>query len=219
MRAGWLSLLAAICVAITACGESAPATSSLVTDTLQIDLTIGAADGSGPDVFGRVGGLVGTASGDILVADAQFHSIRVFDRDGVFQYALGQEGSGPGELAAPCCLGVDPDGRLWVKESGNARYSVFRIYRDGGQIETTHRLAHSDAGFMAPITFMADGGFVDLGHRPTAEGRSVLSRIARSPAGEELGVEAVTSVQLDALGRHRGPPSFLARSDSAAHRH
>lgn len=204
--------LATICLGLAGCGDSAPPKDSVPTDTLEIALSIGATEGDGPEVFGRVSGLAADSEGRILVADMQSHEIRVFDSVGEFRYAIGSEGAGPGELAGPCCLALDPSGRLWTKESGNARYSVFRPAEDGAEFVATHRLAHGDANFMAPLTFTRDGGFVDVGRRPTQSGQALLSRTYRSPAGDEVASEPITSTELDALGRYaveiRGGPQM-----------
>lgn len=71
------------------------------------DLVIGQADGRIEYLFGRIAGICVASDGRIVVLDQQASQLRVFDADGVFQYAFGAPGGGPGELGeavGPCIL-------------------------------------------------------------------------------------------------------------------
>ena len=69
----------------------------------QPDVSIGARDGTGPDVFGRVADVVETSEGVIVVADGLDMELRAFDSAGVHLWSAGHRGEGPGEF-----------GRQWV---------------------------------------------------------------------------------------------------------
>jgi hypothetical protein len=59
---------------------------------------IGLVEGPEEYVFGRLGGVLLTAEGQVLVADALTHDLRLFDEEGRFLRRIGREGEGPGEF-------------------------------------------------------------------------------------------------------------------------
>lgn len=67
---------------------------------LDPDLTLGAVDGEGPQVFGDVRGIEARPDGEIFVLDAQALEVRVFGPTGEFRRTLSRHGEGPGELGA-----------------------------------------------------------------------------------------------------------------------
>lgn len=88
-------------------------------------MRIGAVEGTGPEVLGRVPALEADAWRRVYVLEFQAREIRVFDADGGFVRSIGRSGSGPGEFRNPFGMAWDPDGRLWVADAGNARYMAF----------------------------------------------------------------------------------------------
>jgi len=71
--------------------------------------------------------------GLIYISDTGNKRIRVYSSDGVeavFQYDIGNGGSGPGELDEPSGLAIHSDGRLFVADTWNRRIAVFSL--DGG---------------------------------------------------------------------------------------
>lgn len=93
--------------------------------TLLERLRIGSLDGDGPDVFGQIVDLALGADGSVMVLDAQAEEVRVFGPEGTFLRALGGSGEGPGELSRPAGMALDAEGRLWVLNWRNARYTVY----------------------------------------------------------------------------------------------
>jgi hypothetical protein len=168
-----------------------------------IDLSIGSAEGSGADVFGRVGGVLGMPDGRILVSDLQANEIRVFDADGHHLFTFGREGEGPGDLGGPCCLALGPDGTVWVREAMNGRYSAFEVGADGAQFIRTVRQRHGAMGLMAPLTFDAEGRLVDVGERvsPNGDG-SERVRYHLDSDGEIASTDVVVPASLTTLGSH-----------------
>jgi hypothetical protein len=147
-----------------------PETGSWAADeawTLVEDLSIGAVDGNGPDVFGQITAIAVDDEGRIHVLDQQASEVRSFTADGAHIRSLGREGSGPGEFRRPAGLTLDADGSLWVLDSGNARFVVFD--REG-EFVTTHRRPVSF--FMMPWP----GGF-------DREGRLHDVAVARAQGG------------------------------------
>lgn len=172
----------ALALMVVALGCEGPATDRSAFDEVplshaEVDLRIGSIEGEGADVFGQVTGLALDDAGRIYVADGQAHEIRVFRTDGSHAFTIGQQGSGPGEMNSPCCLSFAPDGRLWVRDNGNARYVGFDL-RDGGvDPSATLRMNHGDANRHVATTFSAAGGLIDIGTRPdpsTGDPRTVL---------------------------------------------
>lgn len=206
------ALRAVLLAALAGCRGEAPADRPAgqrdVTERpATVTLTIGGVEGAGADVFGRVGGVAVDAEGRIYVADAQAAEIRVFDQAGELLHRFGREGQGPGELSGPCCLAFGPEGLLWVRDGGNARYTAFRVGGDSAVAVETRRMAHGDVNRWAPVTFDAQGRLVDVGtgYQPgTTEprlgrfrlgegGEVVEEEILETPGPEELGAKVITS--------------------------
>lgn len=204
-------LLCFLAMALTACDaertpDGAPAAGeALAARHGSVTLTVGRAEGEGPDVFGRVGGVAMDGEGNLLVADAQADEIRVFDGDGELLYRFGGSGEGPGELSDPCCLTFGPEGLLWVRDGGNARYSAFRLSGDSALFVESRRMAHGDVNRWAPVTFDEVGRLVDvgigsmpgssepiLGRFHLAAGGEVQERqVLETPSPAELGGEVL----------------------------
>lgn len=104
------------------------------------ELNIGNALSGGPLEFVAVSGLEVDGEGRIYVSDLLAHEIRVFNSDGTHSHSFGRKGEGPGELDRPYGVLLDLHGRIWVREVGNMRFSLFE--RDGtflGVIPIRHR--------------------------------------------------------------------------------
>lgn len=93
--------------------------------TLQQELRIGSADGSGPAGFGQIKGLAVTSDGRIAVLETMAQELRVFSPTGEHLATFGGKGQGPGQLEGPVGVMRDAHDRLWVPDVGNARMSVF----------------------------------------------------------------------------------------------
>ncbi len=184
-------------------GESPPTDSGLPVHEARIDLAIGTTEGDGPDVFGRIGGLLELPDGRILVADMLANEIRAFSAAGEPLFRFGREGDGPGELAAPCCLALDPDGLVWVREASNGRYSAFRVHADGAEFVRSLTQQHGASGLTEPTTFDAQGHLVDVGARPSEEGGFERTRFLMNAAGEVVDTEVAIPASLTDLGSHK----------------
>jgi DNA-binding beta-propeller fold protein YncE len=62
--------------------------------------------------------------GAIYVADADSHSIRVFDRQGKALRTIGARGTRAGQFCWPSGVAFGPDGLLYVADSGNHRIQI-----------------------------------------------------------------------------------------------
>lgn len=92
--------------------------------TLTETLRLGGED-EGPLSFDIVKGIDADAEGRIFVYDRQTQDIRMFAADGSLIRVIGRRGAGPGEMRDAEGIVLAPDGKLWVRDAANARFSVF----------------------------------------------------------------------------------------------
>ena len=62
-----------------------------------------------------------------IVSDSNDHCIKVFNREGDFQYKFGKEGKGDGEFNRPHFLSVTQSKHLLVCDGNNHRIQVFEL--------------------------------------------------------------------------------------------
>jgi hypothetical protein len=89
------------------------------------ELRIGAMDGIGPEVLGRIDVLAEDVGGRIWALEGQEQVFKVFGPDGEFIRPVGRRGGGPGEMRRAAGVAQTPDGRLMVVDMQGARISVF----------------------------------------------------------------------------------------------
>lgn len=129
----------------------------------EIDLVIGEREGEEPYLFGDISGIAVDEQGRIFVADRQAHEIRVFSADGAFQFAIGGQGEGPGELNWPCCPAFGPDGHLWVRDVRNLRLNRYEVGADDAEPAGQVQMAVFQLVRHAPITFDEEGYLISFG--------------------------------------------------------
>lgn len=93
--------------------------------TLVEEVRIGELDGAEEYTFGRVSSMTVDSDGTMYVLDQQALTVRVYDENGRHVRDIGRSGSGPGELKQPHSLDFTPDGRLAVRDFGNARINFY----------------------------------------------------------------------------------------------
>jgi hypothetical protein len=89
------------------------------------EVTIGVLDGDEVYMFGQLRALAVGDDGTIFALDGQIPAVRVYDADGTYRTTLGRSGGGPGEFGRPDGLVMFSDGRLAVRDVGNARFQLF----------------------------------------------------------------------------------------------
>ena len=62
-----------------------------------------------------------------IVSDSNEHCIKVFNREGHFQYKFGKQGNGDGEFNNPRFLSVTQSKHLLVCDGSNHRIQVFEL--------------------------------------------------------------------------------------------
>lgn len=110
-------------------------------DTVRMSLAWVATESDG-EPFGALWSVAMDGAGQVYAADYQATRLWVLDAEGQPLPAVGRKGEGPGEFDAPTGLGVDPMGRLVVRDI----YRVTRFVRD----ERTGTLAQFDTSFVGP---------------------------------------------------------------------
>lgn len=95
------------------------------TARLESEMSIGVLEGDDPYMFGDVRSIAVRPNGEILVLDRQIPALRRFSPAGLYLGDIGREGGGPGEYKRPETVNVLPDGRIVVRDPGNARISVW----------------------------------------------------------------------------------------------
>lgn len=122
------------------------------------DLRIGALDGDGPEVFGRLIALRVDDAGNLFVLDNLAAEVRVFDPAGTYLRTFGGDGDGPGELRRPTGLAWGPNQTLLVYSS-----STFdRFDTTGRFIDRTERHTRGVA-YPWPGQFDPEGRLIDMG--------------------------------------------------------
>jgi hypothetical protein len=93
---------------------------------LVAEVSIGVLDGPEELILGSIRSLAVGSDGTIYAMDGQLPAVRVFDSQGSFVQTLGRDGGGPGEFGQPDGgMAILSDGRLVVRDPGNARLQVF----------------------------------------------------------------------------------------------
>jgi hypothetical protein len=114
-------------------GESTAGKSALVRDLDRLEpvVQIGSLDGAPEQVFGEIVDAALDARGRMIVLDARYNDLRLYDRAGRFIASAGGPGDGPGEFQSPAALALHGDTTVWVLDRRAARVSRFRLQPDG----------------------------------------------------------------------------------------
>ncbi|HEX2165955.1 MAG TPA: 6-bladed beta-propeller, partial [Longimicrobiales bacterium] len=89
------------------------------------EVRVGELEGPEEYTFGRVVSMTVDSAGAMYVLDQQALTVRVYDESGRHVRDIGRSGAGPGELTRPHGLDFMPDGRLAVRDFGNARINFY----------------------------------------------------------------------------------------------
>ena len=93
--------------------------------TLTPEISIGEIDGAEEYLFGSIVDLTVARDGSIYVFDRQVPALRKYDVNGKYVKTFGRKGQGPGEYLSGGGLGILPDGRVLLWDTGNWRINVY----------------------------------------------------------------------------------------------
>jgi hypothetical protein len=154
------------------------------------ELRIGAVDGTGPELWERVGGMAVDGGGRLWVTDVGASEVRVFDAAGRHVRTVGRAGGGPGEFRSPRGVWITPAQEVWVFDPAARRLEVF---------DTAGTRLHGVAlrGFLESITASQQFAWTDDGLL-----YQTITRAAPGPTRNRLAVvrhrwEAGTLTPLD----------------------
>ena len=92
---------------------------------LEPEVSIGMLEGPDEYLIGSPRALAVGRDGTIFLLDRQVLAVRAYRPDGTHLRDIGREGGGPGEFRNPDGMTTLPDGRVLVRDPGNARIAVF----------------------------------------------------------------------------------------------
>ena len=181
--------------------------------TLQEEVRVGELEGADEYTFGNVVSVTVDEAGAMYVLDDQAKTVRKYDASGRHVQNIGRSGGGPGEFGQPHSLDFLSDGRLAVRDFGNARINLYdaagesigTLVIPGGfytstpmHIDTAGRIYTSVIsdrveGQMFRVGFQrfsADGTVQDTIRNPRRDFQSA-SLIARSADGKSMSATSV----------------------------
>lgn len=143
------------------------------------EVRIGQLDGPDEYTFGSIVAMTTGPDGTLYVLDQQVPALRTYAADGTYLGDLGREGEGPGELKQPDSgLAALDDGRVLVRDPGNARITVFGA---DGEHETEWRIRGSS--FTSTPLYVDDEGRVYVQLFEFGEDGPKFSFVRHTPDG------------------------------------
>ncbi len=169
-------------------------------------VTIGAQEGTGPEVFGRVAGAVRLSSGDIIVVDGLSLELRRFSSEGDVLGTTGRRGAGPGEFRTVKSVRRCAADSTFVYDPALMRISVFAP--NGTYVRAMDVRGWSVSG-LPPYDFWCNAeGFLAFVHRSAAPPAGV---------GPRRPTVAITVVRpngtVASLGEFPGPERYFHGSE------
>jgi hypothetical protein len=119
------------------------------------EVRIGSLEGADHEMFGQIQMLTtDPRDGSVYIYDRQVPALRKYDAEGRYIGTFGRQGGGPGEYEnADSGLGVLSDGRVVLRDPGNARFTVYAA--DGTYLESWP--ARGGMFTAAPLIVSGDG--------------------------------------------------------------
>jgi len=144
-------------------------------------VSIGMSEGPDEYLLGNPWGIAVGAGGMVYVLDVQVPVVRAYRSDGSHLRNVGREGSGPGEYRYPDGIATLRDGRLTVRDPGNARITVFdsagvyleQWWMPGGSSTSRRPYVDTAGNYYTPVWWLS---------APSGEQSTGLARL--SPDGE-----------------------------------
>ncbi len=213
----------------TSGGDGVPSTVSL-----SPELSIGGEGAVGEAEFGEVLDIQLGSGGEVYVLDGMRDAVQLFSPEGQYLRTFGGSGSGPGEIDRAVAIVWGPNGRLWVIDPGNGRFTAFDVgtgasssYRTegGGPVHPwTGTITDDGVLWDVGFDFGADGPAAVFGAAAIEpDGLRALDRITLPPANVDIyearspGIAVIIPVPFSAMPLDRVGPDgslWLAHSGS-----
>lgn len=170
-----------------------------------VDLTIGGGDEAREEyTFVAISGLAFAPNGRLVVTDLRDHVVRIYDSAGMFQYAVGRRGAGPGEFISPVSATIDRDGLLWVRDDGNRRFNSYELGPTRATFHSSVRYDHAPGvNRVEPITFDPAGLLVSIGAVRDPAGMSHPARFVIGSDGRVVRVDTIRTPPANSIGARR----------------
>lgn len=117
----------------------------------------GEEDGAGS--LADIRGVAADDSGRVLTLDFKDQQVHVFDSMGRYVRSLGRSGQGPGEFGNANGLLRAPDGRLWINDPSNNRFTVLG---PDGSLLATHPIQIRGYGYLWQAWFDTAGTLFEM---------------------------------------------------------
>lgn len=122
-------------------------------------LTIGKAFGPAAYEFHRVTAAHVLPGGDVVVADAGTHLVKLFSETGAFLFSVGGPGSGPGEIQTISSFVTDPNGGFAVYDRSLARLTR---WSSDGKLKEITSIPPLPSGLFNSLYTLSNGGLVGV---------------------------------------------------------
>ncbi|MGH7573717.1 MAG: 6-bladed beta-propeller, partial [Longimicrobiales bacterium] len=126
--------------------------------------------GSASHEFHRVAAAGVMPNGNIAVADAGDHLVKVFSAGGAFLFSVGGTGSGPGQIQAISSFVIDPDGGFAVYDRALNRLTY---WTNDGQLEDISSIPSLPSGLFNSLSVLPGGGLIGVRLETPATSRNL----------------------------------------------
>lgn len=194
-----------LATALVACNDTKQPGDTVEQWSLVEELRYGAEDG--PGSLADIRGLVADDAGGLLVLDFKDQQVHAFDSAGQYLRAIGRLGQGPGEFGNANGMLQAPDGRLWLNDPGNSRFTVLA---PDGTLHATYPLQIRGYGYIWRAWFDSSGRlYEEIGVRVDT---TFLRRLQRFRTdGKSLVSDTLPRFPCDSLGRTVGTSGLAYR--------
>ncbi len=155
------------------------------------------------ELFGFIGSVLNSKSGDVYVLDSQLSEIRIFSANGEHLRTIGRAGEGPGEFRSAMSMFFLPGGKIGVNQMMPARVAVLgrdgKAYADlplpteeGSSMVIIEQAEATDDGFVMStmIPVMAEGGITTVRSLLALDGEgnvtTTLKKISKESSGGQI---------------------------------
>lgn len=194
-----------LATALVACGDMKQPGDTVEQWSLVEELRYGAEDG--PGSLADIRGIVADNAGGLLVLDFKDQQIHAFDSAGHYLRAIGRQGQGPGEFGNANGMLQAPDGRLWLNDPTNSRFTVLA---PDGALLASYPVQIRGYGYIWQALFDSSGTLYEsISVRVDTSYHRRLQRFRTD--GKTLVADTLPHFPCDSLGRTVGTSGLAYR--------